>query len=444
MSSPYFRLTQRQEQAQRLLGTDATHTMLFGGSRSGKTFLLIKAIITRALAYKSNHAVFRFRFNHIKSSVVLTTLPEVMQKCYPQVLPHCHLDKSDWYYTLPNGSRIWFGGLDDKERTEKVLGNEFSTIFLNECSQIPLSARQIALTRLAENVGLRLKMYYDCNPPTKVHWTYKMFVQKVDPISKKNLPDHDNYCAMKMNPQDNADNLQQTYLDLLQNMDEKNRKRFWEGEFTDVTQGALWYVELLEQQRILDGKIPDMQRIVVAVDPSGCAGEDDKRSDEVGIVVCGLGIDGKGYVIEDLSGQFSASEWPVVVDSAYQRHSADCVVAEVNYGGDMVRAVVQAVNGSIPFRPVTATRGKVVRAEPISYLYEQGKINHIGYFPELEEQLCSMTSHGYLGSNSPDRADAMVWGMTALFPEMVKDKTILRSPHIRTSHSGARRKYQRH
>jgi phage terminase large subunit len=113
----------------------------FGGSRSGKTFLLTRNVAMRALkAPNSRHAIFRYRFNALKASVIFDTFPAVMRAAFPQV-PY-KLDKTDWYATFPNGSQIWFGGLDDKERAEKILGMEFVTIYLNECSQIPLGSRR--------------------------------------------------------------------------------------------------------------------------------------------------------------------------------------------------------------------------------------------------------------------------------------------------------------
>ena len=136
-----FKLTRKQQQGNELLGSEATHIMLYGGSRSGKTFLNVRAIVTRALAHRSRHAMLRFRFNHIKASIVYDTLPKVMSLCFPGVADHCRLNKEDWFYTLPNKSEIWFGGLDDKERTEKILGQEYATMFLNECSQIPWASR---------------------------------------------------------------------------------------------------------------------------------------------------------------------------------------------------------------------------------------------------------------------------------------------------------------
>jgi phage terminase large subunit len=188
-----FKPTAKQREALRLVGSDATHCMAFGGSRSGKTFGYVRAIVVRALAAPgSRHAVLRFRFNAVKASVVLDTFPKVMSLCFPDV-PYS-MDKSDWYAKLPGGSEIWFGGLDDKERTEKILGQEHATIFLNESSQIPWPSVLLAQTRLAQNVmvpatgqPLRLKMLYDCNPPSQAHWTYRVFVRKVDPDSGKPL-----------------------------------------------------------------------------------------------------------------------------------------------------------------------------------------------------------------------------------------------------------------
>ena len=143
-----FTLTRKQEEAQDTIAGNATHILLAGGSRSGKTALLVRNVIYRALkSDNSRHAIFRFRFNAIKASIVLDTFPKIMKLAFSQV-PY-DLNKTDNYVTFENGSQIWFGGLDDKERTEKVLGQEFATIYFNEASQIPLSSVDMAITRLA-------------------------------------------------------------------------------------------------------------------------------------------------------------------------------------------------------------------------------------------------------------------------------------------------------
>ena len=417
---PSFDLTERQSVATRLLGSVATHTMLYGGSRSGKTFTIIRAIVTRGLAHQSRHAILRYRFNHLKGSIIYDTLPKVMELCFPGVGTLSHMDKTDWFYRLPNKSEIWFGGLDEKERTEKILGQEYATVFLNECSQIPWSSRNIAMTRLAQKTALRLRAYYDCNPPNDAHWTKRVFVDKIDPDRRTALPDPDNYTAMVMNPRDNAENLPAEYLKELESLPERMRRRFLLGQFGTANDGALWTLEGLDLGRVLDGRVPEMQRIIIAVDPSGCSGPEDERSDEVGIVVAGLGTDGRAYVLEDLSGKFGPSQWGGIVASAFDRHGADLVVGEANFGGDMVAQVIRTARPRTPYKAVRASRGKVVRAEPIAALYSQegkvGKVSHVGHFPKLEDQLCGFTTAGYMGDRSPDRADACVWALAELFP----------------------------
>src|SRR5271170_4841745 len=247
-----FKLTPRQVEANDLLGSQAQHIMLAGGSRSGKTFLFIRAMVIRALkAPGSRHAVLRFRFGHVKQSIVHDTFPRVMALCFPQV--KYDLNRSDWFAVLPGGSETWFGGLDDKERTEKILGTEFATLFFNECSQIPYASRNMALTRLAQRVDdriterpLALKAYYDENPPDKGHWSYRLFKLKVDPESKQPLPDPDNYGYMQLNPRDNLENLSQEYLKTLESLPVRLRKRFLEGEFRDSAPNALFTEELFD------------------------------------------------------------------------------------------------------------------------------------------------------------------------------------------------------
>lgn len=437
-----FRLTKRQEQQLAIASSDATHVLAYGGSRSGKTFGFLRLVMVRGLAHASRHAAMRYRFNHIKASIIFDTLPKMIDLCWPGLSAHTHLDKSDWFFAFPTSesanqgpasprkwSELWFGGLDDKERTEKILGQEYATIFLNECSQIPWASRNIAITRLAQKTPLRLKAYYDCNPPGMNHWTYKLFIQKTDPDRRTLLARPQDFAALVMNPADNIENLDPGYLLQLEGMNEATRRRFLLGQFANMAESQLWSLELLDQQRIVDGSTPDMVRIVVAVDPSGVHGEEDIRSDEVGIIVCGLGRDGRGYVLEDLSGRMSPEKWGATAVSAFDRWEADAIVAETNFGGAMVGATVRAAASSaarppgampIVFREVTASRGKVARAEPIAVLFEQGKISLLGVFPDLEDQLCGMTTNGYTGDKSPDRADAMIWGFASLFPAMTK------------------------
>lgn len=426
-----MKLTDRQLAAQEVLAGDATHCMLFGGSRSGKTFLLVRNVCMRALkAPKSRHAILRFRFNAIKASVVFDTFPKVMSLAFPGV--KYTISKTDWFAEFENGSQIWFGGLDDKERAEKILGMEFATIYLNECSQIPQGSRDIAVTRLAQQVmqvidgradkPLKPRMYYDCNPPSKVHWSYRLFVEKRDPDTKLPLSKPDEYACFQINPHDNAENVSAGYLETLTSLSQRLQRRFLKGEFADATPNALFREEDIDKWRVLDANLPDFVRVVVAVDPSGSGDVDNADNDAIGICVVGLGIDGIAYLLEDCTVKAGPATWGRVAVSAYERHSADVVVGESNYGGAMVQHTIQTARPRTPYKAVTATRGKVVRAEPISALYETGKVRHVGDFAELEDELVAFSTVGYMGESSPNRADALIWALTELFPGIVKQK----------------------
>lgn len=426
-------LTEKQREANRLLAGPARNIMLRGGSRSGKTFVLVRAIIQRAInAPGSRHVIFRFRFNHAKTSVWSDTMPKVLKLCFPAL--RVRFDKTDFYVELPNGSQVWIAGLDDKERVEKILGQEYATLYFNESSQIPWASVETAMSRLAQKVELAaeiakatgrrflaLKAYFDCNPPSKLHWSYQLFRAKVKPGTKEALPNPADYVEMQVNPTDNSDNLPAEYFDVLASMSAAKRLRFEAGEWASEVNGALW---ASEDRKAPDGKtmpgldslrvatLPEMRRIVVAVDPSGTRG--DGGGDDIGIIVAGVGIDGHGYVIADETCNLSPEGWGRRAVDLYHQHKADRIVAERNFGGDMVRFTVSTADKNASFKEVVASRGKAVRAEPVSALYEQGRVHHVGYFPDLEDQMVNFTASGFVGEGSPDRADALVWALTEL------------------------------
>ncbi len=423
-----FKLTAKQEDANKVFASAAMHQLFYGGARSGKTFPIVRAMCIRALKVESRHCILRFRFNHLKESIGYDTFPKVMKLCFPDV--GYELNKSDWFATLPNKSEIWFGGLDDKDRTEKILGKEYATLFFNEVSQIPYGSVEIARTRLVQKTGLPLRAYYDENPPDKGHWSYKEFILKRNPLTNASIPDPENYRWMKMIPEDNAENLAPEALSVLRNLSGRRRKRFFDGDFGDANPNALWNQEVFEKYRIVNETLPDFQRIGIAVDPSGSADQDNAENDAIGIIIGGLGTDGRAYVLEDLTLKTGPAQWGAIVGTAYDRHKADFVVGETNFGGAMVKHVIETARPGTPFREAKATRGKVVRAEPISALYEQGKVRHVGHFPELEDELSGFTTTGYTGGKSPNRADALVWLITSFFPGLVKEETKITDPHI--------------
>jgi hypothetical protein len=326
--------------------------------------------------------------------------------------------RQDGFFELPNGSRIWIGGLDDKDRVEKILGLEFVSVFLNEASQIPYSSALVAFTRLAQTVPqIGQKAFVDLNPNAKSHWTNLLFGEKLDPVSLRPLKDPDNYKRLFLNPSDNSANLSKEFLESLSNLPEKQRKRFYEGIYIDEFEGALWSIQIIDACRCSNEDIPveKRQSVVVAVDPSGAAGRDDLGADEIGIIVAARGFDGDAYILSDLSCRDAPSVWSRKAVTAFHEYRADCIVAEGNFGGEMVRAVIQACDPNVPVRLVTASRGKAVRAAPVSLRYEKKQIHHAGRFSQLEEQLCGFSSAGYAGTGSPDRADAAIWALTHLF-----------------------------
>jgi phage terminase large subunit-like protein len=199
------------------------------------------------------------------------------------------------------------------------------------------------------------------------------------------------------------------------------------AEILDDVPGALWSRGMIDETRIrpVDSvtpiALPHFERVLVSVDPAKEIGE---AAAETGIMVVGKDQNGKGYLLEDLSLSGSPEEWGRAAVMAYDDWAADMIVYEANQGGEMVAAVLRQAAKAlkdeglrtadfVPVKPVHATRGKYVRAEPVSQLYEQKKISHVGYFPELEDQLCEYTADGSMGY-SPDRMDAMVWGFTEL------------------------------
>jgi len=223
---------------------------------------------------------------------------------------------------------------------------------------------------------------------------------------------------------DNADNLAPSFIRQIRRKYEGTRLGRQElmAEILDDYPGALWTRLVLDDCRVKQEKVPDMARVVVGVDPSGTSGDDDEGAD-IGIVVAGRGIDGRGYIMADFTCKLSPDAWARRAIDAYHLHEADRIVAEVNYGGAMVKAVIKTADASVAYKEVHASRGKVARAEPVAAMFEQGRCHIIGGFPELEDEMVLMTSNGYVGEGSPNRVDAMVWALTELMLTHVPDSS---------------------
>lgn len=181
-------------------------------------------------------------------------------------------------------------------------------------------------------------------------------------------------------------------------------------------EGSLWKRGLIEELRVEVRQLPPLKRIVVAIDPNASSAED---ANECGIVCVGLGIDDHAYVLDDISGVMAPNEWATEAIALLRTRRGDRIIAETNNGGEMVENTLRMIDPNVPFGAVWASRGKFTRAEPVSALYEQGRVHHVGPFPRLEDQMCAFTvdfdrrEMGY----SPDRVDALVWALTELMIE---------------------------
>lgn len=398
--------TKKQHEAIKLLVSEAISILLYGGSRSGKTAIFFYSMMIRAIkAPGSRHLIIRKHFKHVKTGVWHDTYPKIKGLAWPDM--PVKENKQDWYLELPNGSQIWIGGLDDKERADKILGTEYATIWFNECSELSYASVQVAITRLAQKTTLKNKLYYDCNPPNKKHWSHKLFIENKDPETDE-AKDASKYASMLMNPKDNEENLAEGYIEnILSGLSLRQRQRFELGEWLDDIDGALWKLELINNFRV--EKTPPLVRVVVGVDP---AGSTNKKSDNTGIVAAGKDVSGNVYILEDVSGKYTPNEWAMKSIALHNKWKANYIVAEKNQGGDMVKNTIHTLERGIKVEPIHAKSGKFLRAEPVQALYEQGMVHHCGLHIDLENEMCSWIPGET--KDSPDRVDAMVYAVSEL------------------------------
>ena len=227
---------------------------------------------------------------------------------------------------------------------------------------------------------------------------------------------------------DNSSNLARTFLANIEAKYAGTRlgRQELDAEMLDDVPGSLWTRDGLDKHRRNRGdKLPDMQRVVVAIDPAGKSQETaiSEGTADTGIVVVGIGTDGRGYVLDDQTCSLSPNGWARRALAAYDTYDADAIVVETNQGGDMVTQTIKSVRDTVSVIEVTASRGKVTRAEPIAALYEQGRISHVGSHAALEDQMVLFTPLGISGETTGDRVDALVWGLTQLFPSIISKVT---------------------
>lgn len=296
-------------------------------------------------------------------------------------------------YELPNGSRI--KGFT-AEKPDRLRGPQHHYAWCDE-----LAAWEYPETWDQLQFGLRLGEHPQCvittTPrPTKI---IKELIKNSDTIITRG------------STYENKENLAESTLITLKAKYENTRLGQQElyGAVLDDNPGALWNRSNIEATRIQKEQLPNLVRVVVGIDPAVTSGEE---SDSTGIIVAGRSADGHYYILADETMKASPQVWAEKAVSSFEAHKADRIIAEVNNGGDLVLHLLQQVNPNVPVKKVTASRGKSVRAEPIAALFEQQRAHMVGYFTELEDELCEYEPG--VTVKSPDRMDAMVWALTEL------------------------------
>jgi len=262
-----IRLNPKQQLAWKLLqNPDKIYVLLDGGARSGKSFdIALNQILLARDFPNTRHLVARLRFSTAKNSIWHETYRPLMHRVLYQA--EWHENRSDWYFEFNNGSEIWLGGFDEKERTEKILGHEYNTIYLNEVSELSYLVCEMALPRLAiRTPGLVNKAFFDCNPPSPLHWIHKLFYDKVDPNTGKPLLKPELYGKLKLNPIDNIVNLAPNYIEnTLDILSDRMRRRFRDGEYVKA-EGVIY--EGFDESCMVDKKdVPQIEFYTVGWDP---------------------------------------------------------------------------------------------------------------------------------------------------------------------------------
>ena len=253
-----FLPTRAQREALSLIKSGAKHILLFGGARSGKTTILVLALIFRSLRYPgSRHLVCRLRLKDARSSVLHETMIPWLNRIIGTKL--YKLNRHDNYISLYNGSEIWIGGLGDKEQVDRILGHEYNTIYFNEVSQISYHAVTTAYSRLAMKIpGCRNLFLYDCNPASPLHWSYRVFTRKIDFKTDTPIVRPEMYASMLINPEDNRTNLAEDYIeDVLEILPEKQKARFRYGQWVKG-EGCI-YDRFTEDMILKPEDLPEME-----------------------------------------------------------------------------------------------------------------------------------------------------------------------------------------
>lgn len=378
--------------------TQKRYYLITGGRGSAKSFHVSLFLVN--LTYESGHVILFTRWT--MTSAHISILPEFLEKIEMLGVESDFKISQKEIINTKTGSRIIFRGIKTSQGTatanlKSIQG--VTTWVLDEAEELTDQDifDRIDLSIRAKQITNRVILVM--NPSYKSHWIYKQFI--------KNKRLDTNYIHTSY--QDNIDNLSKSFINQAKQTKKQNLERYQHlflGKWLEDAEGILWNRNIIERSRV--NHKPSDLRICIAIDPATTS---NKNSDETGIVVVGKKED-KYYILEDLSGKYSPNEWSKVATDAFNKWDADFYVAEKNQGGDMVESVIRQNDNNNRVKLVNATKGKYLRAEPIYQLYENFKVHHVGILPILERQMVTFNPNE--NKKSPDRVDALVYGITYL------------------------------
>lgn len=378
------------------------YAMLTGGRGSGKSWHVSAFLLN--LTYEPGHVILFTRFTMVAAE--LSIIPEFRDKIERMGVEADFDVKASGITNRVTGSRILFRGIktssgNQTARLKSIQG--VTTWVLDEAEELVDEKTFDTIDLSIRSTERPNRVLCVLNPAARTHWLYKRFFREPVP----------GVLYIHTTWRDNRRHLSASFIEGAERLEQTNPARYrhvYEGEWIDQISGLLWTEGDLIRSRV-ETAPAELARVLVGVDPAVTA---NRASNETGIVVVGVGKDRRGYVLEDLSGRYSPSQWGAVAVDAARRWGGS-IVAEVNQGGDMVRSVLKAVGEKavgIRIVDVRATKGKLARAEPVYALYQDGKVSHVGELPILEQQMLAFQPEAPDGT-SPDRVDALVWAITA-------------------------------
>lgn len=347
------------------------------------------------------------------TSAYISIIPEFQEKIELLDLSGIfHITKTEIICESTN-SKILFRGIQSSSgnNTANLKSiNNVSVLVIDEAEEVTDEDAFDRIDLSVRQKGIKNRVILIMNPSNTKHWIYDRFFKSVGVKG--------GFCGIKENAtyihttyRDNIDNLDESFIEQVQKLKEKNIQKYLhvvEGEWSDGdSEQALWTTDNLNALRVEHA--PELKRIIIAIDPAVTSKD---TSDETGLIAAGEGFDGHMYVLEDCSGIYTPTKWCEKAVYMYNKWKADRIIGEANNGGDLIEAVLRNVDKTVPYKSVHATRDKMTRAEPIAALYEQGRAHHVGRLPYLEFE--QTTWEAKKGDKSPNRIDAVVWAGTEL------------------------------